>query len=70
MSNKLQWEDVYKDFRTRHPNLCKGVVYWCPHDYAVIKIFFDDGKLGIYSYLEHKVVFLKECWAKDEVTTA
>jgi hypothetical protein len=52
---KLPWKQIYTDFRKRHPNLKKHVTHWCPHDYATILLWMDDGSMFTYNYDTHMV---------------
>lgn len=69
MSKKITWKEVYKDFRSRHPQARKDVVYWHPHDYATIMLYFADGTKGTYNYIDRKVKRLDEKWTHDDKST-
>ena len=56
---KVRWEDIYKDFKNRHPRLAKSATYWLPYAYATVIIFFKGGSRGIYNYDEQKMVWLE-----------
>lgn len=56
--DKLPWKHIYSDFRQRHPNLKKHVLHWCPHDYATIVLWMDDGVMFTYNYDMHQLKFL------------
>lgn len=58
MSKRIAWDIVYKDFKSIYPNLRKRVTYWCPHDYLTITLYFDDGRKGLYNFLEHRLKFV------------
>lgn len=60
MGKKVTWDDIYKDFRSRHPNLKKTIMYWHPYDYAMIMLYFKDGRKGVYDFLEQRVQFVSE----------
>lgn len=60
MAKKLLWDDVYKDFRSRYPNLRKSVIHWHPCDYATIELYFEDGTKGRYDYLSRSMRLLRE----------
>lgn len=60
MKRKVKWEDVYSDFRARHPNLKKMVMHWEPYDYLTIIIYISDGQMLIYDYINHTATFLSE----------
>lgn len=62
MSKKITWDVIYKDFKSRHPNLSREVEYWCPHSYVSIKLYFLDGRTGVYKYFEHEVNFISDRW--------
>lgn len=62
MSRKITWNVINKDFRARHPNMRKEVVYWRPHDYATILLYFKDGRLATYNYDKREIKFLSDTW--------
>lgn len=62
MSKKVTWEDMFKDFKRRHPNLGKRIVDWRPCGYATIKLYIDDGLLAKYYYDERCVYYTSERW--------
>ena len=47
---KLTWNDVYKDFRKRHPTMAKRVLGYEPHSYATILLIFPDRERMTYNY--------------------
>ena len=57
MSNKVTWENIWQDFKRRHPRLCKEVVDWRPYDYLKIKLWMKDGRKIIYDYNCHIAKF-------------
>jgi hypothetical protein len=58
MRKKITWNDVYKDFKIRLPNLSKKVTYWKPRDYLSITVYFEDGSQMVYDYLYKKASFI------------
>ena len=54
MNEKITWDDVYKDFKSRHPKLCKGVRDYRPYAYLQIIVYFTDGTQMIYDYMSHQ----------------
>jgi hypothetical protein len=62
MGKKMKWQEVFDDFCTRFPNLHREAVWWRPHDYMTILIYFEDGRKGTYEGLSRKLVFLQEKW--------
>lgn len=56
MGNKITWQDIYKEFRSGHPNLCKKIIGWQPNGYLSIIVSLDDGDKMAYDYLT------KRCW--------
>lgn len=60
MSDKILWEDIYKDFRVRHPNLCKQVIGWEPRGYLLILLRCKDDVRMEYNYLTKRAIFVKE----------
>lgn len=65
MNKKLTWNMINHDFRSRHPDLRKGVTYWRPYDFATILLYFKDGRLATYNYDKHSLCFLEEHWVVD-----
>lgn len=55
---KVRWEDIYKDFRSKHPRLAKSVIHWQPYAYATVVITFKGGSKGLYNHDEQKMVWL------------
>lgn len=58
MREKITWQDIYKDFRIRLPNLSKRAAYWKPRGYLSITVYFEDGSEIAYDYLCKKVSFI------------
>lgn len=50
MSEKVTWDDVYKNFRLRHPNLRNDVVGFRPYEYSTILVYLSDGRKMTYNY--------------------
>lgn len=65
LSKKLTWKDVYKEFRSKFPNLRKKVMYWCPYGYETIELYLDDGSKATYHYSKNEFKFIKDRWKKD-----
>lgn len=59
-TKKVTWDSIYADFRRRHPYLRTLVTYWHPADYATIKLYFSDGKRGLYNCMNNRLVFVRE----------
>lgn len=57
MQKKVTWEMIFKDFKSRHPNLQKEVTYWRPRDYLTIELWMDDGSTMSYDYRTHRAEF-------------
>lgn len=60
MTTKLAWRDVYKDFRSRYPNLRNKVLGYLPYDYLTIKLMLDDGSYMTYSYVTKQCEFINK----------
>ena len=60
MANKLAWRDIYKDFRSRYPNLRKNVIGYQPYDYLMIRLLLNDKTTMTYSYLSKECCFISE----------
>jgi hypothetical protein len=58
MGNKIAWQDVYKDFRQRHPNLRKNSCGFEPSGYLSIIIFFKDKTKMSYDYTTKECKFI------------
>lgn len=54
MNEKITWDDVYKDFKTRHPRLSKDVCDYRPYAYLQIQIWFKNDRKMIYDYMTHR----------------
>ena len=51
MSNtKITWNDIFNDFKLKHPEMAENVVKFRPFAYHEILIFYEDGKKFTYSY--------------------
>lgn len=48
MREKMTFEDVYKLFRTRFPNLSKEVIHWRPYSFGTILVYLEDGRKMTY----------------------
>lgn len=57
MSQKLNWNDVYQDFRKRHPRLSRMSLNYIPKSYAEILIYLKDGTKLVYNYDTRRVRF-------------
>lgn len=62
MKKKLPWKTILIDFKERHPRLAKKITYWCPHDYATILIYLNDGMKIVYNYDERRATILCTRW--------
>lgn len=47
---KLTWDDVYRDFRKRHPRLAKDVLGFEPYGFATILLMFPNRVRMTYNY--------------------
>lgn len=56
MREKITWQDVYKDFKIRLPNLSKRATYWKPRGYLSITVYLEDGSQMAYDYLYKSIV--------------
>lgn len=65
MHNKVTWGDIYKDFRTTHPNLRNEVLDYRPYDYLTIILYFRDGRSMVYKYTTKECHFLSDSKAKN-----
>ena len=57
---KLTWEDVYRDFKSRHPKLGKTALGFEPYSYATILIMFPDRVRRTYDYDTKKLIIVKK----------
>lgn len=62
---KITFDDIYSDFRRRHPNLRKEVIHWKPYDYLKIKVYLFDGMILVHDYWTHVATVCKENWKRD-----
>ena len=62
---KVTFDNIYADFRRRHPNLKKEVIHWKPYNYLKIKVYLFDGMILIYDYWNHIATVCKENWKRD-----
>ena len=62
MSKKLTWDKIYKDFKTQYVSMGKNIVWWHPHDFAAIKLYFKDGSIGIYKFVNKSFERLEDTW--------
>lgn len=60
MHNKVTWSDVYKEFRSTHPNLRNEVMDYRPYDYLTIILYFKDGRRMVYKYMTNERYFLSD----------
>lgn len=56
---KVTWNDIYKDFRRRHPNLAKQVCGWRPYGYAQVWIRLKNGSELVHDYDLHIANYIK-----------
>lgn len=47
---RITWNKIRDQFKHDHPKKHKEVVYWRPHEYATIVLYFKDGRIGTYNY--------------------
>ena len=50
--NKITWEVIFQEFKSRYPKLLKSVSNWNPYNYAEILITLKDNTKLIYNYDE------------------
>lgn len=50
MEKKITWNEIYKDFRSRHPTSKNLVMDWRPYDILTIKIKLSNGLTLAYNY--------------------
>lgn len=62
---KITWEVIRDSFKKRYPKKHKEVIYWRPHQYGTIKLYFKDGRTGTYNYDERKLVLGSETWKHE-----
>lgn len=62
LNEKVTYEDIYKDFKRRHPHLSLDAVWWEPADILRIDIFMKDGSTIRYDYTDHRGCFLRKRW--------
>lgn len=55
---KITWDKIYKDFRTRHPNFAKKVLGFQPYDYGKIMLYFSEGEKMVYDFDTKKAVYV------------
>ena len=55
--NKITWQRIYADFKSRHPNLSKMSACYSPYDYAEIFIYLKDGTKLVYNHDTRRVRF-------------
>lgn len=46
--DKISFDDIYREFKTKFPNLSKAATRWEPEGQMQIRIFFEDGREGKY----------------------
>ncbi len=51
---KVTWDDVFKDFKQRHPRTAKTVINWYPTDIGVITVVLSNRDKIIYDYDLHR----------------
>ena len=51
-TNKITWEVIFQEFKSRYPKLSKSVSHWNPYNYAEILITLKDNTKLIYNYDE------------------
>lgn len=61
---KISWASIRKDFKKHYPRLSKMTVDYRPYNYLTIVLYFKDGMMATYDYLEKKAVILDERWKK------
>lgn len=57
---KVTWDDIYKDFRSRHPRYAKKCLGFKPHDYATILLMFPNRERATYNYDTQEVKKLRK----------
>lgn len=66
MSEKITWNDIYKDFRSRFPRLAKDVEDYRPYSYMTISLYLNDGTMMQYDMEAHRVTILGKRWKEEE----
>lgn len=62
MSGKITWYDIYKDFKNTYSVLGKEAIQYRPHNFLTIKIWFKDGRIGLYNFMRKELKFTNETW--------
>jgi hypothetical protein len=57
-ADKVSWDDIFKDFKRRHPNLKKMVMRWEPFGFATVRIFLKDSAQLVYNYDTKQAKFI------------
>lgn len=60
MSDKIKWDDLYKDFKLRYPSWKNKILRWAPYGYLTIKVWFKDDTVMVYDYERKRAVFVKD----------
>lgn len=62
MRDVVSWDDLYKTFKTKFPNISKGAIYFRPFDFMTIEIWFNDGGLATYNGCTNSLKRLEKTW--------
>lgn len=58
MHKKVTWDEIYADFRRRHPTLKMMVIDWKPCGWMCIELELKDGRKMKYDGYEHIAKFI------------
>lgn len=60
MASKVTWDTIYRDFKSKYPRLSKEAIYFKPHDYLTIKIWFKvKPEIMTYDYMTKQCIIVK-----------
>ncbi len=62
---KITWNKIRDQFKRTHPARHKQVIYWRPHEFGTIMLYFKDGRKGTYNYDTRKLTMLIETWTHE-----
>lgn len=58
-TNKVAWEMIFDDFKSRYPSLKEEALYFRPVGYLKILVRLSDNRTMEYDYYEHKARFVR-----------
>lgn len=66
LRSKYSFRKLFEDFKNTYPSVREDVVYWRPHSFSTIELWFANGDKATYNDYDRKLHFLEDKWKLSE----